>query len=320
MTKPTISAVIPVYRSEKTLQELNDRLVPVLEVTSSKFEIIYIEDCGGDKSWEIISELVNRDDRVKGIQLSRNFGQQNAVLCGIRAAKNDITVTLDDDLQHPPEEIPKMLAELNKGFDVIYGARDKEQQNLFRNIASITSKFILKNTMGVKGAKDIGPFRAFYTRLRGAFSDFHSPYVSIDVLLGWGTTNISSVTVQHNPRQDNSSNYTFRKLVAHAINMFTGFSTIPLRIAILIGLGFTIFGILVFFYVIARFFIDGNVVPGFPFLASLIAIFSGAQLFALGITGEYIARIFYRSLGRPSSVIKNSIGFSHQNNHEKQLE
>ena len=115
------SIIVPVYKSEATLDELYHRLVEVIKIISPRFEIIFIEDCGGDSSWEIIVKLSQSDSRVRGVQLSCNFGQHNALLCGIRAAKGDIIVTLDDDLQHPPEEIPKLLNKLSENFDVVYG-------------------------------------------------------------------------------------------------------------------------------------------------------------------------------------------------------
>ena len=128
--------------------------------------------------------------------------------------------------------------------------------------------------------------------------------MSIDVLLTWGTTRFAAVPVRHDPRQVGVSNYTFRKLVRHALNMMTGFSTLPLQLASVVGFAFTLFGLLLLVYVIGRYLIEGGSVPGFPFLASTIALFSGAQLFALGIIGEYLARMHFRMMDRPSYVIR----------------
>lgn len=144
--------------------------------------------------------------------------------------------------------------------------------------------------------------------MRAGFVDFHSPFVSLDVLLTWGTDRFTAIPVQHNPRRTGSSNYTFRKLVRHALNMVTGFSVLPLQLASLMGFAFALFGVLVLVYVIGRYLIQGGSVPGFPFLASTIAIFSGVQLFALGIIGEYLARMHFRLQDKPPYVVGEVTG------------
>jgi len=299
-----ISVVIPVYKAEECLKELYRRLEDSLTAIAKDFEIILVEDCGGDRSWEIITELSKVDKRVKGIQLSRNFGQHNALLCGIRAAQGEIVITIDDDLQHPPEEIPKLLGKLDEGYDVVYGTPQKEQHGFWRDIASHVTKMALQSAMGAQTARNVTAFRAFRTRLRDAFANYQSPFISIDVLLTWATTRFAAIPVHHHSRQAGESSYTFRKLVVHALNMMTGFSTLPLQFASLLGFAFTLFGVVVFLYVIGRYLIQGSSVPGFPFLASLIAIFSGAQLFALGIIGEYLARMHFRTMEKPPYVIR----------------
>jgi len=143
--------------------------------------------------------------------------------------------------------------------------------------------------------------------LREAFASYQSPFVSIDVLLTWATTRFAATTVAFQPRRSGSSNYTFTKLVRHALDMMTGFSTAPLQLASLIGFSCTLFGIGVFFYVLGRYCLEGSV-PGFPFLASIIAIFSGAQLFALGVIGEYLARMHFRTMNRPVYIIRSVSG------------
>jgi undecaprenyl-phosphate 4-deoxy-4-formamido-L-arabinose transferase len=307
-----ISVVVPVYRSAPTLRRLIDRLRPVLAGITERYEIVLVEDGGLDDSWQVIELLTRDDTHVRGIRLSRNYGQHNALLCGIRSARYPVVVTLDDDLQNPPEEIPKLLAELDAGFDVVYGAPEREQHSFWRDRASVITKIALQNTMGVETARHVSAFRAFRCSLREAFSAYQSPFVSIDVLLTWGTTRFTHVRVRHEPREIGVSNYGFRKLFTHAMNMVTGFSTIPLQIASVVGFGFTVLGIALFCYVVARYFSDGTSVPGFPFLASIIAIFSGAQLFALGMIGEYVARMHFRSMGRPAYSIASILGESNE--------
>ena len=304
----SLSIVIPVYRAEETLRELYCRLVAVLETEGVDFEILFVEDCGGDRSWEVIQALANGDSRVRGIRMSRNYGQHSALLCGIRAARNEIVVTLDDDLQNPPEEIPKLLAKLAEGYDMVYGTREQERHGLLRDMASRITKWALQSAMGAETARNVSAMRAFRTELREAFADYRSPTVNLDVLLTWATTRFGVVRVRHEERQVGESGYNLRKLITHAVNMMTGFSTLPLQIASIMGFLFALFGFLILGYVLVRFLLDGSSVPGFPFLASIIAIFSGVQLFALGIIGEYLARMHFRTMDRPPYLVRERAG------------
>ena len=303
-----ISAVVPVYRSAPILPELYQRLTDALGPIVDRYEIILVEDNGGDDSWEVIQRLAERDRHVRGIRMSRNYGQHNALLCGIRAAKYGVIVTLDDDLQNPPEEIAKLIAVLGDGADVVYGTPANEQHGFLRDQGSRITKLALQSAMGAETARNVSAFRVFRTRIRDAFATYRGPYVSIDVLLTWGTTRFSHVSVRHEPRRVGASNYTVRKLVTHAFNMMTGFSTLPLQIASLIGFLFTLFGFGILVFVLISYLANGSAVPGFAFLASLIAIFSGAQLFALGIIGEYLARMHFRAMDRPTYLVQEVTG------------
>jgi len=301
-----ISAIVPVYRSQAMLPELHPRLVGALEQIGRPFEIILVEDCGGDDSWSVIEQLAAADPRVLGLRLARNYGQHNALLCGIRAARGELVVTLDDDLQNPPEEIHRLLARLDEGYDVVYGSPQAETHGFLRDQASRITKLALQGAMGVESASKVSAFRVFRARLREGSSASRSPSVNIDVLLTWGTTRFGSVLVRQDERAVGDSGYTLRKLINHAINMMTGFSVLPLQVASVLGLAFGSMGFLVLLYVLLRYLVDGSAVPGFPFLASIIAIFSGVQLFALGIFGEYLARMHFRSMERPPYALRSS--------------
>jgi len=302
------SVVIPVYNSEQGLPILIEALITLFSEMNSNYEIILVNDGSRDKSWEIISKLEAQHDHIIGINLMRNYGQHNALLCGIRAAQHAVTITMDDDLQHPPSEIQILLNKLSEGYDVVYGVPQARQHGLWRDMATQLTKLVLQNAMGVSAAANISAFRVFRTQVREAFAEYEGNYVSIDVLLTWGTTRFIAVPVLHQEREYGKSNYTFRKLIRHTLNLVTGFSILPLRFASLIGFGFTGFGFLVLLYVVGRYMIQGEIVPGFPFLASIIAIFSGVQLFALGVIGEYIAGIHARSMNRPAYTIRDQIG------------
>jgi len=296
------SIVIPVYNSANTLAMLASRLSEALPYISDTFEVILVNDGSRDESWKTICQLSEQYPWLRGINLMRNYGQHNATLCGVRAARYDIIITMDDDLQHPPEEIPLLLEKLAEGFDVVYGVPQKRPHSWWRNWFSVITKRVLAEVMGIRTIRDIGAFRAFRSRLRNAFSDYRNPNVILDVLLSWATSRFATVTVEEKPREVGQSNYNFYKLFKVTMVVVTGFSTVPLRIASMLGFGFTLFGVAIFLYVLAATLISGSI-PGFPFLASIISLFSGTQLFALGIIGEYLARIFDRSMDRPAYMI-----------------
>jgi undecaprenyl-phosphate 4-deoxy-4-formamido-L-arabinose transferase len=286
------------------LPVLTQELERVLTTHSLEFEVILVNDASPDGSWEVIGRLSQEFSRVRGISLMRNSGQHNALLCGIRAARYEVVVTMDDDLQNPPDQIPLLLRKLDEGFDVVYGTPEKEQHGILRDLASLITKIVLQNAMGTSIARNISAFRAFRTQVREAFRDYRGPFVSIDVLLTWGTTRFSALRVRHEPRREGVSGYTLKKLILHAVNMMTGFSVLPLQLASMIGFTFTVFGFLALAFVVLRYLIRGSAVAGFPFLASIIAIFSGAQLFALGIIGEYLARVHFRIMDRPPYTVR----------------
>ena len=302
-----ISVVVPVYNSEATLNDLIARLGAALKTLDRPFEVVLVNDGSRDGSWKAIERICALHPWGHGIDLMRNHGQENALLCGIRAAAFDTIATIDDDLQNPPEEIGRLVARLDEGYDVVYGTPEKEQHGLWRDAASIVTKFVLQKAMGAHNARNVTAFKVFRTELRQAFAQYRSPHVSIDVLLTWGTQRFAALTVRHDSRAVGRSNFTFRKLANHAINMVTGFSIIPLQIASLIGFAFSLFGFATLAYVLIDYFLNGDVVRGFPFLASIIAIFSGAQMFALGIIGEYLARIHQRSMERRPYTVRRSI-------------
>lgn len=303
----SLSIVIPVYRGAATIPSLAAALDEALPQICDEYEVIMVEDNGGDNSWDVIQDLSQTYQWLSGIRLMRNYGQHAALLCGIRAAQYNIVITMDDDLQHPPSEIPKLLAKLDEGYDVVYGAPHEKQHNLGRSLGSWIIRFSLSSAMKVDAARYVSAFRGFRTHLRDAFANYRSPYVSIDVLLSWGTAHFTHTFVEHLPRAVGESGYTFRKLVNLAITMLTGFSVLPLRLASYTGFFLTIFGIILLIYIIPiRFILYGDGlgdVPGFTFLASMITIFSGAQMFAIGIIGEYLVRMHFRLLDKPPYAI-----------------
>jgi undecaprenyl-phosphate 4-deoxy-4-formamido-L-arabinose transferase len=302
-TQPGLSVVIPVYNSAACLPQLVARLEPVLAAIGRPYELILVNDGSRDESWRVIQELAARRPWVRGLSMMRNYGQHNALLAGVRAARFELTATMDDDLQHPPEELPRLLAKSAEGFDAVYGPPEREQHGLLRDLASVVTKLVLQGAMGADTARMVSAYRVFKTQLREAFASYNSPFVNLDVLLTWSTTRFAAVRVRHEERAQGKTNYTYGKLIRHTLNMMTGFSVLPLQLASIIGFAFTLFGLGVLVYVIVVYFFTGSRVAGFPFLASIIAIFAGAQLFALGIMGEYLARIHFRTMDKPTYAI-----------------
>jgi glycosyltransferase involved in cell wall biosynthesis len=305
MSRQSLSVVIPVYNSEESLPILLDRLASLLPTVATRFEVILVNDASRDGSAAVVDRAADGLPWVVGIQLMRNFGQHNAVLAGIRNARFDTIVTMDDDLQHLPEEIPKLIAKLSEGFDVVYGFPKRESHGLLRDIASRLTKLTLQVAMGVEIASRVSSFRIFRTQVREAFAGYSGAFVHIDVLLSWGTSRFAAIPVSNPPRTLGKSTYTVKKLLVHATNMVTGFSILPLQLAGLLGFAFSFFGVCVLAFVLGKYMIQGEKVAGFPFLASILAIFSGAQLFAIGIIGEYLARMHFRLMDKPSYVVRS---------------
>jgi glycosyltransferase involved in cell wall biosynthesis len=304
VTRPSVSVVVPVYNSAATLRQLVSRLTTVLGSAAAAYEIILVDDGSRDDSPGVARALQSEFAAVRSLRLLRNYGQHNAILCGLRHAQYSVVVTLDDDLQHPPEEIPILLTTLGDRYDVVYGTAQQEQHGLLRDLASRLTKIVMRQVMGVESARKVSGFRAFRLVLRNALDEFHGPFVNIDVMLTWATTKIEGIPVRHERRRVGKSNYTFRWLMKHTLNMLTGFSVLPLRVSSVLGLVLTLFGAVALAFVLGRYLIYGVVVPGFSFLASIIIIFSGTQLFALGVIGEYLARMHFRLLGRPTYAIR----------------
>jgi glycosyltransferase involved in cell wall biosynthesis len=301
------SVVIPVYRGAATLEPLVERLGKVLPTVAAEFEVVLVDDGSPDDSWAAIDRLARTHPWVRGVALMRNYGQENALLCGILEARFDVIATLDDDLQHSPEDLPRMLAKLGEGFDVVYGVPRVRHQTWWKAALSSMVKWAISSVMGVRTVQNISSYKVFKADLRQAFRATNSPDVQIDVLLSWATTRFAATEIEESPRMVGKSNYSPLKLIKVSLLILTNYTTIPLRFASIIGFFFTAVGFFVLMYVLGVYFTLGSI-PGFSFLASAITIFSGVQLFALGIIGEYLARVFERSSGRPPFAVRDRVG------------
>ena len=302
---PGLSVVIPAYNSQLTLEPLVERLGRVLSSFAGAFEVILVNDGSRDATWQTILDLSSRFPWVRGIDLMRNHGQENALLCGIRLAEFEVIITMDDDLQHPPEEIPRLLQRLSEGYDVVYGNAIEEKHSTFRNLAAALMRRLLRRSMGgAEVAPIVTAFKAFRTDLRNAFSGYRSAYVSIDVLLTWATQSFAGVPVRHEPRRCGSSNYTFGRLFAHAINLISGCSTLPLQAASILGVLLAIVGVVVLGSGITLAVLHTGQLGGVLMICGTVVVVAGLQMLILGIMGEYLSRLYARSMDRPAYVMR----------------
>jgi glycosyltransferase involved in cell wall biosynthesis len=297
-----ISVVVPVYRSEHTLPALVEELARVLPTLAPRHELILVNDGSPDDSWSVIERLARSYPFVRGIRLMRNYGQHNATLCGMRSARYATTVTMDDDLQHSPDDMRALLDKLAEGNDVVYGVWTERKRSWWRAFFAMLAKRAVAWVMGANTVRDMSAFRAIRTQVRRGFASFDGPDVLVDVLLSWGTTRFAAVPISERDRGAGQSNYSFWKLVKVSLLLLTSYTTAPLRFANLVGLFFTLIGLLAFLQVVYVYFVQGSI-PGFSFLAATILVFGGVQLFALGIVGEYLARVFERASGRPPYAV-----------------
>lgn len=302
------SVVVPVYNSQASLPTLIERLAAVLPTVADRFEVILVNDGSRDESWDGICQAARKHAWVRGINLMRNYGQHNALLAGIRAARFGVVVTMDDDLQHPPEEIPRLLEAIGQGHDLVYGTPASTEHGRSRAVSSRLTRLWLHRVLGVAIASRASAFRAFRTVLREGFAHYEGPAVAVDALLAWTTTRIVSMEVRHDPRRHGRSQYSWLKLARLAIDLTTTFRTWPLRLASLVGFVVMLLGLAALAFVLGSYLATGQPLSLFRFSASIIAIFSGAQLFTLGILGEYVARIHHRVLREPSYVVRERVG------------
>jgi glycosyltransferase involved in cell wall biosynthesis len=302
-----VSVVVPVFNGERTLEELARRAGAALE--GREHELVFVNDGSTDGSWRTIQALAAGSDRIRGLNLSRNYGQHNATLAGLRVARFPVTVTIDDDLQNPPEEIPLLLERLETAdVDVVYGIPKARRHGFWRNVGTRFARMVMRAAVGGDLADKVSGFRAFRTELRESFAFFRGPYVIIDVLLSWSTSRYAAVEVRHDARAAGATTYSFGKLAGTALTWLTAFSIRPLRLASIVGLVTFVFGLGVLGAVLIAYATRGNPIPGFAFLASIIAIFSGAQLLTLGIMGEYVARVHVRVTERPAYDVREVVG------------
>ena len=305
------SIVVPVYNSEKSLRILHDRLDKVFaEVICEPFELILVDDCSKDSSYKIIRELCAEDSRVKGVQLAVNHGQQKAVLCGLRYAKGDFVITMDDDLQHPPEEIPKLIERIkgSDDVDVVIGTYDSKKAGIIRKLGTklmdISSDMIFKKPKGLK----LTSFRIMRKYVADNLCRVSISKPTVGPLLLQTTKRIENVEIRHAARQFGRSGYTFGKLVkTFFTNMMTN-SDIPLKVISFIGVLNFVASIALIIYLVVRYFATGVSIAGWTSSITLILFFGGMILFSIGIIGRYLTHIMQEAKKMPAFLVRREDG------------
>jgi len=309
-----LSIVIPVYGSELVLSELVSQIQKVLadlEGMRENYEIIFVCDRSPDNSWRVIQALSTDHPQVQGILLRMNAGQHNACMAGFAKARGEIIVTMDDDLQHSPADIPKLLQEIELGSDVAYARFKNRNHALWKIAGSRLNNLVAGYLMQKPRDLYLSPFRAMKAAIRDDILRYRGPYVYVDGLILSVTRNITSVDVDHHDRYAGDSRYGLRKSVSLWLKMATSFSIIPLRITSLLGMIFSGLGfLLAILLVIQKFTL--NLMPiGWSSLIVTILIIGGVQLLALGMLGEYLGRVLLTINSRPQYVIDETVGLNH---------
>lgn len=297
------SVVVPVYNSEPTLEELYTRVKSVFENTLNEtFEMVLVDDSSHDNSFAKMAELSERDSRIVSVQLSQNFGQHNAILCGFSHAKGEYIITIDDDLQHPPEEIPKLIAamEENKNMDVIIGKYETKKHSLIRNIGSRVINGIARHTNEKTSHLDMTSFRLIKRFVIDYLLEIDIRTPRIGYLITAITDKIMNVTVQHDERKYGRSQYTFKRLVKDFKVEVLSNTMLPLVIVRNIGIAVFFASIVLAIIYLIRYFASDIDVEGWTTLVILLLLFFGVTLFSIGIIGEYLMRILGEAKKTPN--------------------
>jgi undecaprenyl-phosphate 4-deoxy-4-formamido-L-arabinose transferase len=308
MATVDLSVVIPVYNSEGTLRELTARAMETLNETGLSHELILVDDGSADGSWEVLRSLrAEHPGRIVLAQLMRNYGQHNALMCGFRLAHGEVVVTMDDDLQNPPEEIPKLLDALHgRGLDLVYGGYQSKRHSGWRNAGSLAVNAFYRAVF--RNPVTVTSFRAVRRALLETILDYDLNYTFVDGLLAWNTKRIGQTPVAHHPRKAGRSGYDLRKLLALSLNLFTNFSLVPLQVVSGCGIAASALGFLLAFYYLAVALTSGIAVPGYASTIVAVLIIGGTQLLALGIIGEYLGRLHLNVNRKPQYRVRREHG------------
>ncbi len=305
-----ISYIIPCYRSEKTLEavvnEIRDTMVNLYQYT---YEIILVNDCSPDNTFAVIRKLCAENKNIIGLDHAKNFGQHAALMAGFHFASGDIVVCLDDDGQTPADEVDRLLAKLEDGYDVVYAAYDSKKHSAFRNIGSSVNKKMTEVMLGKPKELYLSSYFAARRFVIDEMMKYQNAYPYVIGLVLRTTRNICNVKVNHRERMEGRSGYSLRKLIALWVNGFTSFSVMPLRIAAYGGVFVAILWFMYAVYTIIAKIIDPNRVIGWSSIIAILLILGGFILIVLGMVGEYIGRIYISLNNSPQYVIRTVLNY-----------
>ncbi|MBL8829067.1 MAG: glycosyltransferase family 2 protein [Planctomycetaceae bacterium] len=304
--RPELSVVIPVYRGADTIGPLVDKLLEHLGDTY-RLEIVLVNDGSPDHSAEVCRRLAHTHAAVRFVNLARNFSEHNAVMAGLNHAQGDAIVIMDDDFQNPPGEVIKLVAELQRGYDVVYSYYEKKRHSTWRNWGSKFNNLVASVMLDKPRDLYLSSFKALNRFTVEQITKYDGPYPYIDGLILQVTRSISRVLVEHDPRQTGKSGYTLRKLISLWLNMFTNFSVLPLRFASAVGFVFAFLGLVMGVYCLIERIQDPDQPVGWASLMVTVLVIGGVQLFALGMIGEYLGRLFLKQNGRPQFVVRERV-------------
>ena len=300
---PEYSVVVPVFNAGGTLRELVDRLEKVFSKLGQTFEVILVDDESRDNSWEIMRDLRREKSELKIIRLGRNFGQHNAIMCGFNFSRGKYIITLDDDLQNPPEEIGRLIDKMKEGYSVVYGIYEKKAHGLTKNFGSALIGWYYRKIFQVNNR--ISAFRLISREIVEEVIKYDKNFTYIDGLISWNTRSIAEVLVKHSPRGKGRSGYNLSKILKLSFNMITNFSAFPIRMASFLGIMFSLLGFGLGIYFFIKAFVINIPVTGYASLIVAITIFAGVQLLTIGVIGEYIARVHMNINKKPQYLIKD---------------
>ncbi|WP_411834138.1 glycosyltransferase family 2 protein [Pseudoxanthomonas mexicana] len=300
---PRVSVVVPVYRGAKSIPALCQRLAAVLEPLGGGHEIILVDDRGSPENWPAIEALTAAGDSVRGIRLSRNFGQHAATLCGISRARGEWIVTIDEDLEQPPESVPALLAKATEGHLVVYGVNTTRSHAWWRNATSELGRNLFKFAIPSLN-REYTSFRVIHQSVARELERFQSPFTFIDGYISWVTNAYATVVVPHATGAHAASSYSLRKLVSHMVNIFVTFSNLPLRVATWLGIGASMGGAAWGAFILFAKLTGGVGVSGYASIMAGMTFLGGLQLLILGIFGEYLARINFKTASMPLFLVE----------------
>jgi undecaprenyl-phosphate 4-deoxy-4-formamido-L-arabinose transferase len=303
-----LSVVIPVYRSSATLRRLIAELLQVLDGLGKSYEVVLVDDGSPDDSWRVVRELqATYPDRVVAIQLMRNYGQHNALMCGFRHSRGQLIVTMDDDGQNPPGEIPRLVMAIESGdLDLVYGCPVARQHTPWRNAGSALVFAFYRITFRTRVTAT--PFRIIRRALLESIFTYNLNFTFIDGLLAWNTQRIGEITVAHHPRADGRSGYSPRKLLTLALNLFTNFSLLPLQLVSLLGFFTAVCGLVTAAFYLVKYLMHRIAVPGYASIIIAVLVLGGIQLLAIGVMGEYIGRLHLNVNRKPQYTERQVLG------------